>query len=150
MIDLLVAVCHEASETGTPLLAQRLACLLSQYAAILAEGDAAHPRAPPSGKRGRTRQGKAANLLFRLRTYADEVWRFATDHNVYFTNNLAEQAVRMPKVIQKISGCFRTRRGADTFCAIRSYLATMHKQGANLFHVLTRTFQYQAPQPRFA
>jgi transposase len=84
-----------------------------------------------------------------LRTYADDVWRFATDHNIPFTNNLAEQAVRMPKVKQKISGGFRTKNGADTFCTIRSYLATMHKQGANLFHVLTLTFEGQPPQPRF-
>ena len=130
--------------------AQRLACLRAQYAAILAEGDAANPRAPPSGKRGRTRQGKAANLLCRLRTYADDVWRFASHHDVPFTNNLAEQAVRMPKVKQKISGCFRTRNGVDTFCTIRSYLATMHKQRANLFHALTLAFQGQTPQPHFA
>lgn len=91
-----------------------------------------NPLAPKSGKRGRTRQSKAANLLL-LRNYADDVWRFATDHNVPFTNNIAEQAVRMPKVKQKISGCFRTRNGADTFCTLRSYLATMHKQGENHF-----------------
>lgn len=67
-----------------------------------------------------------------------------------FSNNLAEQAVRMPKVKQKISGGFRTKNGTDTFCTIRSYLATMHKQGANLFHALILTFQDQPPQPRFA
>jgi len=103
-----------------------------------------------SGKRGRTRQSKATNLLWRLRTYAEDVWRFASDPNVPFSNNLAEQAVRMPKVKQKISGGFRTRNGADTFCTIRSYLATLHKQGHNLFHALTLTFQGQPPQPRLA
>ena len=107
------------------------------------------PPAPKSGNRGRTRQSKATNLLLRLRLHADDVWRFASDHNVPFTNNLAEQAVRMPKVKQKISGGFRTKNGADTFCTIRSYLATMHKQGANIFHALTLTFQGQPPQPRF-
>jgi hypothetical protein len=81
---------------------------------------------------------------------SDDVWRFATDPGVPFTNNLAEQAVRMPKVKQKISGCFRTPEGADTFCVIRSYLATMHKQGANLFESLIQTFQGAAPQPRLA
>lgn len=73
-----------------------------------------------------------------------------TDHGVPFTNNLAEQAVRMPKVKQKISGGFRTQNGAETFCVIRSYLATLHKQGDNLFHSLTMTFQGLPPQPRFA
>jgi hypothetical protein len=56
------------------------------------------------------------NLIDRLRDYADDVWRFATDHHVPFSNNVAEQAVRMPKVKQKISGSFRTTAGLETFC----------------------------------
>jgi transposase len=64
-----------------------------------------------------------------------------TDPGIPFTNNIAEQAVRMPKVKQKISRCFRTLKGVETFCVIRSYLATLHKQGDNLFHALTLTFQ---------
>lgn len=150
MIDLLVTACHEVKELGCPLPADRLADFRARYNQILVAGEVVNPLAPKSGKRGRTRQSKAANLLLRLRLYADDVWRFATDHNVPFTNNLAEQAVRMPKVKQKISGGFRTKNGADTFCVIRSYLATMHKQGSNLFHSLTLTFQGQIPQPRFA
>ena len=149
MIDLLVAACHEVNELGSPLPTQRMADFRARYDEILAAGDRLNPMAPNSGKRGPTRQSKPANLLLRLRTYSDDVWRFATDHNVPFTNNLAEQAVRMPKVKQKISGGFRTKHGADTFCTIRSYLATMHKQDANLFHALTLTFQGQPPQPRF-
>lgn len=149
MINLLVAACHEVSKLASPLPAERIASFRARYEELLAEGEALNPLAPKSGKRGRTRQSKAANLLLRLRNYADDVWRFATDHNIPFTNNLAEQAVRMPKVKQKISGCFRTKNGADTFCTVRSYLATMHKQGANLFHALTLTFQGTPPQPRF-
>jgi transposase len=72
-----------------------------------------------------------------------------TDPGIPFTNNIAEQAVRMPKVKQKISGGFRTLKGVETFCVIRSYLATLHKQGDNLFHALTLTFQGKPPQPRF-
>jgi hypothetical protein len=88
--------------------------------------------------------------LATARTYADEVLRFMTDHGVPFTNNLAEQAVRMPTVKQTVSGCFRTLRGAQSFCIVRSYLDTLRKQGANLFHALTQTFQGNVPQPRFA
>ena len=150
LIHLLVAACHEVDKAGNPLPPARLADYRSRYDRILAEGEALNPLAPCSGKRGQTRQSKPANLLRRLRTYSDDVWRFATDHHVPFTNNLAEQAVRMPKVKQKVSGCFRTKKGADTFCTIRSYLATMHKQQANLFHALTLTFQGKTPQPRFA
>jgi transposase len=149
LIEMLLAACQEVTAAGGSLAADRLVHFRSLYREILAEGEAANPRAPPSGKRGRTRQSKAVNLLHRLRTYADDVLRFMTDPGVPFTNNLAEQAVRMPKVKQKVSGCFRTLMGAQSFCIIRSYLDTLRKQGANLFHALTQTFQGNVPQPRF-
>src|ERR687888_133520 len=150
LIEMLVAACHEVTAAGGPLTADRIAYFRSLYLEIIAAGEAANPRTPPSGKRGRTRQSKAVNLLHRLRTYADDVLRFMTDPGVPFTNNLAERAVRMPKVKQKVSGGFRTLAGAQSFCTIRSYLDTLRKQGANLFHALTQTFQGNVPQPRFA
>lgn len=73
-----------------------------------------------------------------------------TDKDVPFTNNLAEQALRMSKVKQKISGGFRTVHGADTFLTIRSYLATMQKQGACLFDCLASAFVGQPIQPRLS
>ncbi len=132
-----------------PAYAQGVRDLRSLFEAILDQGDALNPRAGASGKRGATKQSKPANLIQRLRVYADDVWRFMAQPDVPFTNNIAEQAVRMPKVKQKISGCFRTIEGANTFCVIRSYLATMHKQGANLFDSLVQTFQSATPQPNF-
>ena len=150
LFDLLIEACREVKLAGGPLAEARIAHYRAAYAGILADGEAANPRAPPSGKRGKTKQSKALNLIDRLRVYADDVWRFATDHGVPFSNNVAWQAVRMPKVKQKISGGFRTAAGLETFCTIRSYLATLHKQGANLFHALTLTFQGSPPQPRFA
>jgi transposase len=150
MIELLVAACHEVDQAGGVLTPDRLLFYRTEYDAILTAGEAANPRAPPSGKRGRTRQSKALNLVDRLRDYADDVWRFATDHNVPFSNNVAEHAVRMPKVKQKVSGGFRTQAGLDTFCTIRSYLATLHKQGTNLFLALTQAFQGTVHQPRLA
>jgi transposase len=68
------------------------------------------------------------------------VLRFVADLTVPFTNNLGERAIRMPKVKQKVSGCFRTLKGAKHFCTIRSYLDTMHKQGHNMFQVLQSAF----------
>jgi transposase len=120
------------------------------YDAILAQAQAENPIAPSTGKRGRPKQSKATNLIGRLRDYSDDVWRFMTQADVPFTNNLAEQTVRMPKVKQKVSGCFRTLKGAQTYCLIRSYCATMQKQGANIFEALVATFKGAPPQPRFA
>jgi len=119
------------------------------YEAILAQALTENPIVPPSGKRGKTKQSKATNLIVRLLDYSDDIWRFMTQAGVPFTNNLAEQAVRMPKVKQKVSGCFRTPEGSKTYCIIRSYCATMHKQGANIFNSLVAAFQGTTPQPSF-
>ena len=123
--------------------------LRALYDAILAQAQAQNPTAPATGKRGRPKQSKATNLIGRLRDYSDDVWRFMTQPDVPFTNNLAEQTVRMPKVKQKVSGCFRTLAGAQTYCVIRSYCATMHKQGVNIFDSLVAAFKGSPPQPCF-
>ncbi len=119
------------------------------YEAIVAQALTENPVVPPTGKRGKTKQSKATNLIVRLRDYSDDVWRFMTQAGVPFTNNLAEQAVRMPKVKQKVSGCFRTPVGSKTYCVIRSYCATMHKQRANIFESLVAAFRGATPQPNF-
>ena len=119
------------------------------YEAILAQAQVDNPVVPATGKRGRPKQSKATNLIGRLRDYTDDVWRFMTQPDVPFTNNLAEQTVRMPKVKQKVSGCFRTLKGAQTYCIIRSYCATMHKQGANVFESLVAAFNGAPAQPCF-
>ena len=150
LIEMLLPACDAVAVAGGSLAPERIAYYRALYWEILAEGEALNPPAPPSGKRGRTAQNKAVNLLHRLRTYAADVLRFMTDPAVPFSNNLAEQAVRMPKVKQKVSGCFRSQKGAEAFCIIRSYLDTLRKQGANLFHALILTFQGNVPQPRLA
>ena len=66
--------------------------------------------------------------------------RFISDPAVPFTNNVAERAVRMPKVKQEISGCFRTLVGAEHFCVIRSCVDTLRKQGHGMLEVLRRSF----------
>jgi transposase len=72
-----------------------------------------------------------------------------TQPDLPFTNNLAEQTARMPGVKQKVSGCFRTLPGAQTYCVICSYCATMHKQGANAYESLVAAFKGATPQPCF-
>jgi len=123
--------------------------LRALFEAILEHAQGENPIAPSCGKRGRPKQSKATNLIGRLRDYSDDVWRFMTQPDVPFTNNLAEQTVRMPKVKQKVSGCFRTPQGAQNYCVIRSYCATMHKQGANIFESLVAAFKGSTPQPCF-
>ena len=119
-----------------------------RYEAILKQAQARNPRSERQNKRrGRIKQTLAFNLLRRLHQHTAEVLRFVTDLRVPFTNNLGERAIRMPKVKQKISGCFRTLIGAQNFCTIRSYLDTMHKQGHNLFEVLRLAFMGCHPSP---
>lgn len=107
-------------------------------------------RARPPGCGAGVRRARSSTSLKRLREHRADVWRFMTDKDVPFTNNLAEQALRMSKVKQKISGGFRTVHGADTFLTIRSYLATMQKQGACLFDCLASAFVGQPIQPRLS
>lgn len=148
---LLQEACHEVNISADGRLSPtRIAQYRLRYDAILCIGERKNPVRPPSGKRGRTKQSTATNCLGRLRKHADAVWRFAEDPNVPFTNNLAEQALRMPKVKQKISGGFRTKEGANRFCVIRSYLDTMRKQGVHLLKALTQACTGVVPQPRFA
>ena len=85
-------------------------------------------------------ENKAVNLLKRLDLYRDDVLRFACDFKVGFTNNQAERDIRMVKLQQKISGSWRTKRGADDFLAIRSYVSTMKKHGYNVLQGLQELF----------
>jgi len=112
---------------------------LRKYEKILRSGFRFHVAHDPvfqPGARGRTKQTKGKNLLDRLRDFKTEVLRFMNEFQAPFTNNQGEQDIRMNKVKQKISGCFRSVAYATSFCRIRSYLSTMRKQGAGALDAL--------------
>ncbi len=101
----------------------------------------AHPEiTKPSGRRGRIGQSKETNLLRRLRDKREEVLRFMNDLGVPFDNNQSERDLRMIKVQQKVSGCFRSVKGAERFCVISSYISTIRKQGINLMNSIKSAF----------
>jgi transposase len=119
-----------------------LAGLTDRYDRILATGRAANPPPPrPPGRRRRRRRSPAVCLLERLQVHRDEVLRFLADLRVPPTNNLAERDIRMVKLQQKISGCWRTLDGAQAFLTVRSYVATARKHGVNPLAALRRLFE---------
>ena len=131
LVEMLVAV-NEAKAAGKMSLNKRtLRGYRRRYRRIIHDGIERNPLPPPTGKRGRPAMGPVRSLLKRLETNQDDVLRFATDFRVPWDNNEAERGVRMVKLQQKVSGCWRSPQGAQAFLAMRSYIGTARKQGKN-------------------
>jgi len=132
---------HEAREAGAKALEPKvIAAFVDQYWAAVRLGLAFHRQLPAlhakANASGRTKQRPGRNLLERLKTFKVETLRFLTDFDVPFTNNLAEQDLRMMKVKMKISGSFRTLDGAQIFARLRSVVSTARKHGCNILQTL--------------
>jgi transposase len=141
----------EAKDSGQQALEASLIDSYHQrYQNILAEALQSYPAAEgirDKPKRGKKKQRKGRNLLDRLIKYETETLRFMEDFQVPFDNNLAERDIRMVKVKQKISGCFRSEDGAKSFCRIRGFISTVKKQGKDVFEYLRKLFQLPEAGP---
>ena len=125
--------------------------LLSLYEIIIDEGIAYHqykkrPKLTKSGKASKAKEN-GHNLLLRLKYYAREVLRFLYEPNVPFTNNTAEQDLRMMKSKQKITGGFKTDQGAIIFARNRGFISTARKQGWNILEAIQLALSGSAPMP---
>lgn len=131
MQSLLFEINKAKQDAGGAVTSRQADIYRKQYRCILADGEVESPLPQklegPKKKRGRIKKEKHRNLLERLRDFEDDVLRFMENKDVPFTNNQAENDIRMVKVQQKISGCFRTMEGAKIFCRVRSYLLTAQK-----------------------
>ena len=131
---LLQKSCKMVSNSETKCLSESSYLKLTRlYKNILADGKKEMPEVlkKSTGKRGRIAKSDAHNLWERLDKYQDAVLLFAKNSDVPFTNNRAERDLRMSKVKQKVSGCFRTEKYAKAYCRISSYLQTMKNKGIN-------------------
>lgn len=146
--DLLLQINKAVDDAGGQLTAADSMKYRQRYRDLLEKAQKECP--PPDesqrkGKRGRLKRSKSRNLLERLVDFETETLRFMDDVNVPFSNNLGERDIRMTKVQQKISGCFRSMKGAAFFCRVRSYLSTCKKHGVRASEALRLLFEGKLP-----
>ena len=150
MMSLLVEINRAVDTSRNGVLSKPAAASYrDRYRQLLEQGRQHNPQrlTDPSrkDKRGGIKQSTTYNLIRRLDEYADDVLRFMRDARVPFTNNLAERDLRMPKLKQKVSGCYRRLAGAQAYCSIRSYIGTLQKQSKDLIQALTMLFSGRMP-----
>lgn len=145
MQDLLLEMNEATDQAGGCLTDTAADEFRSRYQNVLTAGDRECPPPDPKDQPGRVAKTKSRNLLERLRKFETETLRFMTDKRVSFTNNQGENDIRMTKVQQKISGCFRSFEGAQIFCRVRSYLSTCRKQGLPPTEALQMLFSGRLP-----
>jgi transposase len=147
--DLLLEINEAVHRSGGVLKDEDAQKYRERYREILKIGDGECPLPPEDPdkpkKRGKQKKTKQRNLLERLRDFEAETLRFMGVKQVPFTNNPGERDIRMTKVKQKISGCFKSFEGAQFFCRIRSYLLTAQKHGMNATDALNALFSQKLP-----
>jgi len=151
LLDIKLAVEQARGQGCTHLHPLEVQDWKARYSALLAEGYQANPlpsELPPK-RIGRRKQSAARNLLDRLSSQQEAVLAFLDDFAVPFDNSLAERDIRMVKVQQKVSGCFRSLDGVQAFCRIRGYISTLRKQGLSVLHALEATMLGHPVLPSF-
>ena len=128
---IVLAATNRAKESGHSTIESHV---LATQTKLIRHGALIGANTNPANKVEQKHRALARRIIRRL----DDYLRFATDLNVNFTNNAAEQQIRMVKIRQKVSGCMRTMKGAKEFAAIRSYTATAAKHGITMFDALNR------------
>jgi transposase len=150
LLEMKAAVELAGQDGGRNLAAEEQAGLLHRYDELVSKGLAVNPAEAntaaesPSASAAEASQAagcqkQARNLLLRMQRKREEALRFMTDFSVPFDNNQAERELRMVKLQQKTSGCFRSEEGARRFCRIRSYVSTMRKLRKSVLTALPDT-----------
>ena len=150
MSDLLFRIKSEVDKsTDTNALStNKLSLFENEYSKILEDGLKNYPITEINlKKKGRKKQSKPKNLLDRFIKRREEILLFMYDFTVPFDNNQAERDIRMPKLKQKISGCFRSEDGANIFARIRGYISTVKKQGINVLESISNAFSEKPFMP---
>jgi len=109
---------------------QQMACFRRRLRVLkqgLAHNSTPSPPEPGSRKRGRKPQSPAGNQPDRLAVHPADMLAFMCNWTVPFDNTQAERDLRMMKVAQKVSGCFRLQAGAHAFCHLCSCRSTARK-----------------------
>ncbi len=150
MIDLLLEIKERVEKLpdSKSLSAGEITAFKKRYDNILNTGYLANPPPERSKKKGRPKQGRARNMLNRLSEHSHEVLAFMEGGPALFDNNQAERDLRMVKVKQKISGVFRSAKGADMFCRIRSYISTARKNSVSAFNAIRSAYQGNPFMPK--
>jgi transposase len=153
MIELLLEakdICEATSENCLAEDSAELASIRLRYDALIAQGLAQNlppPERLEKKTRGRRKQSKAKNLLDRLRDFKTETLAFLTHPLIPFDNNQGERDIRMAKLKQKISGCFRGENGGKFFSRIRGYVSTLRKNNLKILNGIQSAFNQSPTLP---